>query len=48
MSINDALSLSEDNAVDDDNPVGEDHQHLEETFDDFVSIHWIHTTLHMI
>ena len=33
--INDALSLSEDNAVDDDNPVGEDHQHLEETFDDF-------------
>ena len=30
------LSLSsEDNAVDDDNPVGEDHQHLEETFDDF-------------
>ena len=33
--INDALSPSEDNAVDDDNPVGEDHQHLEETFDDF-------------
>ena len=33
--MNDALSLSEDNAVDDDNPVGEDHQHLEETFDDF-------------
>ena len=32
--MNDALSLSEHNAVDDDNPVGEDH-HLEETFDDF-------------
>ena len=30
------LSLFQhDNAVDDDNPVGEDHQHLEETFDDF-------------
>ena len=39
-----ALSLS----VDDDNPVGEDYQHLEETFDDSISIHWIHTTLHMI
>ena len=33
--MNDALTLSEDNAVDDDNPVGKDHQHLEETLDDF-------------
>ena len=43
------LSL-EDNAVDDDNPVGEDHQHLDETLILMISIsiHWIHTTLHMI
>ena len=46
--MNGAFSLSENNAVDDDNPVGEDHQHLEETFDDLISIHWIHMTLHMI
>ena len=30
-----SLSLSEDNAVDNNNSVGEDHQHLEETFNDF-------------
>ena len=31
------ISLFQKSAVDDDNPVGEVHQHLEETFDDLIT-----------